>query len=145
MLALWKCKPYPTLDFKGVGNKMVMHDGIFWEKYWIKKCEKVDFLQIRHFFVAEMGKLPVKAGSNREHTAPPKRLVAIGKMQCNKNDQLNKKNLFWHLYCHHCSLALNFLKNVAEVHEMDQLTEINLLDSLWMGLSCIPCKILTIF
>ena len=41
------------------------------------KCEKVDFLQIRHFFIAEMGKLPVKAEPNRELTDPPKPLVTI--------------------------------------------------------------------
>ena len=25
-----------ALDFKGVGNRMVMQDDFFWEKYWIK-------------------------------------------------------------------------------------------------------------
>ena len=33
-----------------------MHDGIFKEKIEYNKCEKVDFLQIRHFLIAEMGK-----------------------------------------------------------------------------------------
>ena len=28
----------------------------FQRKNWINKCEKVDFLQIRHFLIAEMGK-----------------------------------------------------------------------------------------
>ena len=37
MLALRKCQPCPALDFKDVGNKMTIHDSIFWEKYWIKK------------------------------------------------------------------------------------------------------------
>ena len=41
------------------------------------------------------GKLPVKAGSNMSLTAPPKPLVAIGKLQCDffrtKNDRSNKK------------------------------------------------------
>ena len=35
-----------------------MHDVIFKEKYWIKilNIEKIDFLQIRRFFDAEMRK-----------------------------------------------------------------------------------------
>ena len=42
-----------TLFYYGFqGCWEAMHDGIFKEKY----CEKVDFLQIRHFFKAEMGK-----------------------------------------------------------------------------------------
>ena len=45
------------------------------------KCEKIDFQQIRYFFIAEMGKLPVKAGSNRGLNAPPKPLVVIGELQ----------------------------------------------------------------
>ena len=32
MLVLRKCQPCSTMDFKGVGNKTAMHDGIFWEK-----------------------------------------------------------------------------------------------------------------
>ena len=32
MLALRKCQPCFALDFKGVGNKMAMDDGISWEK-----------------------------------------------------------------------------------------------------------------
>ena len=35
MLALQKCKLCSALDFKGVGNKMAIDDGIFREKYWI--------------------------------------------------------------------------------------------------------------
>lgn len=41
MLALWLCQPCSDLDFKGVGKKKEMHDGIFREKYLIKwewKC-----------------------------------------------------------------------------------------------------------
>ena len=44
------------MDFKGAGSKKAMHDGIFKEKIEYNKCEKVDFLQIRHFLIAEMGK-----------------------------------------------------------------------------------------
>ena len=36
MLALWKGQSCSALDFKDIGNKMAMHDGIFWGKYWIK-------------------------------------------------------------------------------------------------------------
>ena len=59
MLALRKCNPCSTLDFKAVGNKITMDVGIFWGKYWIN--ENVDFLQIRHFFKAEMGKASSKS------------------------------------------------------------------------------------
>ena len=44
------------MDFKGVGNKKAMHDGIFKEKIEWNKCKKVDFLKIRHFLIAGMGK-----------------------------------------------------------------------------------------
>ena len=44
----------------------------------MNKCGKPDFLQIRHFFLAEK----VKAGSNRGLTVPPKPLVKIGEPQC---------------------------------------------------------------
>ena len=37
MLALQECTSCSALDFKGVGKKMAMDNGIFWEKYWIKK------------------------------------------------------------------------------------------------------------
>ena len=36
MLALRKCQPCFDLDFKGVGNKMTIDDGISCEKYGIK-------------------------------------------------------------------------------------------------------------
>ena len=45
------------------------------------ECRKIYFLKIMHFFIAEMGKLLVKAGSKRGLTAPPKPLVAIGVLQ----------------------------------------------------------------
>ena len=55
MLTLRKCQPCFDLDFKGVGNKMTI-DGISCEKYGIKQVHgKVDFLQIRDFFMTEMG------------------------------------------------------------------------------------------
>ena len=44
------------MDFKGVGSKKAMHDGIFKEKIEWNKCEKVDFLQIWHLLIAERGK-----------------------------------------------------------------------------------------
>ena len=33
MLALRRCQPCSALDFKVVGNKMAMPDGIFFDKY----------------------------------------------------------------------------------------------------------------
>ena len=39
---------------------------------------KVDILQIRHFYIAEMGKA---SSESRGVTAPPKPLVAIGELQ----------------------------------------------------------------
>ena len=33
-----------------------MHDGIFKEKIEENNCEKVDFLKMRHFLIAEIGK-----------------------------------------------------------------------------------------
>ena len=36
MLALRKYNPYTVLDFKSVGNKMAIDDGIFWAKDWTK-------------------------------------------------------------------------------------------------------------
>ena len=36
MLGLRKSQPCSALDYKGVGNKMMMHDGIVRGKYWIK-------------------------------------------------------------------------------------------------------------
>ena len=53
MLALRKCKPCSAL--KGVGGQ----DGSglqYFLKKILNKFEKVDFLQIRYFFIAEMGK-----------------------------------------------------------------------------------------
>ena len=71
MLDLQNSESCTTLDFKGAGNKMTVDDGIFWEKYWIS--EKVDFLQLWSFFIAEMMEACNKtAGSNRGLTAPLK-------------------------------------------------------------------------
>ena len=68
MLALGKCKPCSALDFKGVGNKMAMDDRIF--------CKPDTSLSLK------WRKFPVKAGSARGLTPPPKSLIAIEELQC---------------------------------------------------------------
>ena len=67
-MALRICQPCSALDFKGVGNKVAMHDSILWEKLnkTSVKCRK----------------LPVEAGQSRGLTALPKPLVAIAELKC---------------------------------------------------------------
>ena len=67
--------------FQDIGNKMAIDDGIFWEKYWISVkglifCKSGTSLRLKWW------KLPIKPGSNRGLTAPPKPLVGIGELQC---------------------------------------------------------------
>ena len=61
------------------------------------KRKKVDFPQIRYYFIAEMGKALRETWKNRGLTAPPKPLVAIGDLKCDcistKDDRANKTKL----------------------------------------------------
>ena len=84
MLALQKHQPCSALDFKYVGNKMTMHDGIFREKYWMKQLRKSWLFCISSTSLQQQkwGKLQAKAGKNRAVNAPSKPLVATGELQC---------------------------------------------------------------
>ena len=81
MLAWGKCKPCFALDFKDVGNKMAIDDGIFWEKYLIS-VKMLIFCKPGTSSSLKWRKFQVKVGSTRRLAAPPKSLIVIAELQC---------------------------------------------------------------